>query len=94
MIVISAVIKAKEGSGDELEQVFKKYAPKFLLDPGCLGYTAHRRLDNANVFFIYEQYENDEALKFHSGAPHFKEMFGAMKPLLGDKPEIGLYKVI
>lgn len=94
MIVISAVMKAKEGSGDDLEKVIKTYAPKFLQDPGCIEYKAHRRLDNPNSFFFYEKYENDEALKFHSSAPHFKEMFGAMKALLDGRPEIGMYKEI
>ena len=94
MIVISALIKSKEGSGDDLEKIFKKYAPKFLQDPGCLGYKVHRRLDNLNFFFFYEQYENDEALKYHSASPNFKEMFGAMKSLLDGKPEIALYKEI
>jgi quinol monooxygenase YgiN len=94
MVIINAAIKAKEGSGNDLENIFKTYAPKFLQDPGCLEYKVHRRLDNPDVFFIYEQYADDEALKFHSGAPHFKEMFGAMKPLLDGRPEIGLYKEI
>ena len=94
MIVINALIQAKEGSGDDLEKVIKTYAPKFLKDPGCIEYKAHRRLDNPNLFFFYEKYENDEALKFHSSAPHFKEMFGAMKPFIGAKPEIGMYKEI
>jgi quinol monooxygenase YgiN len=94
MIVINALIQAKEGSGDDLEKVIKTYAPKFLQDPGCLEYRAHRRLDNPHFFFFYEKYENDEALKFHSSSQNFKEMFGAMKALLGGKPEIGMYKEI
>ena len=94
MIVINAIIKSKEGSGDELEKVFKTYGPKFLQDPGCLAYKIHRRIDNPNVFFFYEQYENDEAVKYHSSSANFKEMVGAMKSLLDGKPEIGLYKPI
>jgi quinol monooxygenase YgiN len=94
MIVINAIMKSKEGSGDELEKIIKTYAPKFRQDPGCLQYRAHRKLDNPNMFFFYEQYENDEALKYHSTSPNFKEMFGAMKSLLDGRSEIGLYKEI
>lgn len=94
MIIIKALMKSKEGSGDDLEKIIKIYAPKFLQDPGCVEYKAHRRLDNPNIFFFYEKYENDEALKFHSTAPHFKEMFAAMKPLIDGKPEIAMYKEI
>jgi len=94
MIIIKALMKSKEGSGDELEKIIKTYAPKFLNDPGCVEYKAHRRLDNPDSFFFYEKYENDEALKFHSTAPHFKEMFAAMRPLIDGKPEIAMYKEI
>lgn len=94
MIVINAIMKSKEGSGNELENVFKKYAPKFLQDPGCLTYKVHRRVDNPNIFFFYEQYENDEALKYHSSSQNFKDMFGAMKSLLDGRAEVGMYKEI
>jgi len=54
MIVVTALIKAKEGKGDELEQVIKGFVPQFLADEGCVEYRLHRRLDDPNVFFFYE----------------------------------------
>ena len=91
MITITAMMKSKEGSADDLSKVIREYAPKFCKDPGCLMYKVVKRIDNPNMFLFYEQYENEDALKFHSGAPHFKEMFGAMKPYLDGKPEIYMY---
>jgi len=94
MIVITAFMKSKEGNGDDLEKVIQSFAPKFLKDPGCVMYQAHRRVDNLNQFFFYEKYADDEALKFHSSAPHFKEMFVAMKPFLEGKAEIAMFKEV
>lgn len=94
MITISAQIPSAEGHSDDLVKVFKEYGPKFLKDPGCKMYKVVKRVDNPNLFLCYEQYENEEALKFHSSAPHFLEMFGAMKPFLGGKPEIYMYSDI
>lgn len=94
MIVITAVMKAKEGNGDDLAKVIREFAPKFLKDPGLVTYQAHRRADNPNVFFFYEKYENNEALTFHSSAPHFKEMFRAMKPFLDGNADIAMYQEI
>jgi quinol monooxygenase YgiN len=91
MITITALMKSKEGSADDLAKAIKEYAPRFCKDPGCKMYKVVKRVDNPNLFLFYEQYENDEALKFHSSAPHFKEMFGAMKPFLDGKPEIYMY---
>jgi quinol monooxygenase YgiN len=94
MIVITAFMKAKEGNGDDLEKAIQAFAPKFLKDPGCVMYQVHRRVDNLNNFFFYEKYKDDEALKYHSSAPHFKEMFVAMKPFLEGKAEIAMFKEI
>lgn len=94
MIVITAFMKAKEGNADDLEKTVKAFAPRFLKDPGCVVYQVHRRVDNLNQFFFYEKYESDEALKLHSSAPHFKEMFTAIKPFLDGKTEIAMYKEI
>jgi quinol monooxygenase YgiN len=91
MIVITAVMKAKEGNGDDLANVIKEYAPKFLKDPGVVVYQPHRRADNPNVFFFYEKYKDNEALTYHSSAPHFKEMFRAMKPFLDGPADIAMY---
>ena len=94
MIVLTATMKAKEGSGDDLEKIIKSTAPKFLNDPGCKEYKAHRRLDNADHFFFYEKYQDNDALAYHAASPHFKEMFAAMKPFLDGKAEILMYKEI
>lgn len=91
MIVITAVMKAKEGSGEDLARVIQEYAPKFLKDPGVIVYQPHRRVDNTNVFFFYEKYKDNEALTYHSSAPHFKEMFRAMKPFLDGPADIAMY---
>ncbi|PIV03903.1 MAG: antibiotic biosynthesis monooxygenase [Syntrophobacterales bacterium CG_4_8_14_3_um_filter_58_8] len=94
MIVLTATMKAKEGSGNDLENIIKGTAPKFLKDPGCMDYKVHRRMDNADLFFFYEKYEDHDALAYHAATPHFKEMFAAMKPLLDGKAEILMYKEI
>ncbi len=94
MIILTATMKSKDGGGDDLEKIIKETAPKFLKDPGCTQYRAHRRMDDANLFFFYEEYESNEALTYHASTPHFKGMFAAMKPLLDGKAEIATYRVI
>jgi quinol monooxygenase YgiN len=94
MIVLGAFIKAKAGQGDEMEKAIKQHAPKFLKDPGCKMYTVHRDLANPDSFFIYEQYDSEEDLKYHSASATFKEMGAAMGPYLGGKPEVNKYRII
>jgi quinol monooxygenase YgiN len=94
MIVLTATMRAKEGSGGDLEKIIRESAPKFLKDPGCTQYKVHRRLDDANLFFFYEEYEDNDALTYHASTPHFKGMFAAMRPFLDGKAEIATYRAI
>ena len=94
MIVVAAMLKAVNGKGDELEREFQKLVPKVLNDPGAIVYVVHRSLDNPSKFFVYEKYEDREALKKHSSTPHFQEFFQAMSSMLAGRPEIELYNEI
>jgi quinol monooxygenase YgiN len=91
MIVVAAKLKAVEDKADELEQEFRKLAPKVLKDPGTISYVVHRRVDASNEFFVYEKYESMEALKIHGSTEHFKEFSKAIASLLDGRPEFGIY---
>ncbi len=94
MIVISAMLKAAEGKGDDLEREFQKLAPKVLKDPGVIAYAVHRSLREPSRFLVYEKYETEEALKVHSSTPHFREFSRAIASMLEGRPEIGQYREI
>ena len=94
MIVIAAMLKAIDGKGDELEQEFRKLVPKVLSDPGTIAYVVHRGTDDPSKFFVYEKYENVEALRAHSSTPHFREFSRATASILDGRPEVGRYQEI
>ena len=91
MIVVAATLTSVEGKGDELEQECRKLVPKVLKDPGTIAYVVHRGVDNPAKFFIYEKYENGDAIKHHGSTEHFKEFSKTIAPLLDGRPELGLY---
>ena len=94
MLVITAMLKVLEGKGDELEQEFKKLAPKVLEEPGIITYVVHRSIDDPSRFFVYEKYKSREDFDYHCSTPHFKEFFEAFEPIKDEDLEIGLYKEI
>ncbi|MDD4875917.1 MAG: putative quinol monooxygenase [Dehalococcoidales bacterium] len=94
MIVVAAMVKVKEGKGDEVEQAFKKLVPQVRKDPGVIAYIINRSIDDPTKFFVYEKYEDRDALKYHGATPHFKE-FGKTMADLREKPsEVGLFNEI
>ena len=94
MIVVAAMIKAAEGKGDELEQAFSQLAAKVIKDPGTITYAINRSINDPTQFFIYEKYEDEDALKYHGGTEHFKEFNRSVAGMVGGRPEIGLYKEV
>jgi quinol monooxygenase YgiN len=41
-------------------------------EPGCLRYEAFRSADDPRRFFLFEQYEDTDALSAHSASDHFR----------------------
>ena len=91
MITTTALMKAKEGSADDLAGVIRNFEPKFQQVPGCAMYKVVKRLDDDNLFLFYEQYETVEAAAGHTESPLFQEMTDAMEPYLDGDPEVYLY---
>jgi quinol monooxygenase YgiN len=84
MQALLAKYRVREGSGDRVEELLRRMAEAVWEDePACLVYRASRSVEEPNVFVLYEEYEDDEALLAHRDTPHFKELVeGTIVPLL------------
>jgi quinol monooxygenase YgiN len=91
MVIVAATIQVAEGKGAQFEKGYLALAPKVLKDPGAIAYILHRDLTDPCKFFFYEQYENDEAVKYHTSTAHFKEFFQTMGPIMKGRPEVRQY---
>ena len=93
MIVICALITIVEGKGDEYQEKFKELAPKVRKDPGAITYVLHRNIDDPDQFFVFEQYENEEAIKYHGSTEHFKAYRQATGDIVKDR-QISFYRQV
>ncbi len=75
------------------KEKFKKLAPKVRKDPGLITYVLHRHLDNPDQFFVFEQYENREAIDYHGSTEHFKAYRAETADLVTDR-RIGFYREV
>jgi quinol monooxygenase YgiN len=81
--VVCAKWTAKEGEVDAVESAIRHLAGPSRQEPGIIVYQAHRDPENPNVFFFYEQYENEDAYTAHVESDHFKQWgFGDAIPRL------------
>jgi quinol monooxygenase YgiN len=94
MVVLTAIFQAAEGKGDDIEREFKKLTPKVLKDPGAITYAIHRAVDNPNKFLVYEQYESQDAFKYHQQTEHFKAYRQATRGMFIGQTEITFYNKV
>jgi quinol monooxygenase YgiN len=92
MLIVVAVLKAKEGKEKEMEEALKKVVPQVAAEEGTLMYALHRAKKDPTKFLFYEKYKDKEALNAHSSTTYFMELFGTIGPLLDGNPSIDIYE--
>lgn len=92
MLVVTAVLKAKSGMEQELENAVKEIIPKVETEEGTLVYTLHRARKEAGKFLLYEKYAGKESLALHSSTPYFKEFIQKIGPMLDGNMVIDIYE--
>jgi len=92
MIVVIAVMEARDGKEEAMEEALRAMIPKVQSEEGTLAYVLHCAQGKANTFMIYEKYKDKEAFKHHSSTPYIKELFGVLGSMLAGKPKIDMYE--
>ena len=85
--VVSALWRAKEGKEDRLIEVIEEMTPPSRREPGNLFYQAQRSTGDPRLFFIYEQYVDEDAYHAHMDSEHFTRLVKheAIPELLEDR---------
>jgi quinol monooxygenase YgiN len=94
MVILTAILKAAEGKGDAVAAEFQKLVPIVLKDPGTLGYTVARAVDDPSKFLVFEQYENREALTYHGQTEHFKAFGAATRGMFAARAELTFWNKV
>ena len=70
--VVAATWVAKEDAEAQVADIIETLTPLCRAEPGCLMYQAHRSPEDSRLFFIYEQYADEEAFEAHRQSEHFQ----------------------
>jgi quinol monooxygenase YgiN len=73
MICVAVTYVVLPNRAAEAVDLFRKLTEATRQEPGCLQYQAHRDVEDPRRFFLYEQYQDEEALAAHRASPHFEE---------------------
>jgi quinol monooxygenase YgiN len=81
-IFLYAEFTAKEGHGDAVAALVRAYGAQVGAEPGNVRFDAHRLADDANRFFVYEEYADEAAFQTHVATAHCAAFNEAFAPLV------------
>jgi quinol monooxygenase YgiN len=93
-IVVVALMRARPGKEDDLNEALTALVPPSHDDPGCILYTLHRGADDPARFVFVERWASREDLEGHNGTPHVGALVERMDELLAEPADVGLYDAI
>src|SRR5689334_10677949 len=78
---------AKAGREDRVVEVLEELTRASNAESGCRLYQPHRATEDPQEFFIYEQYDDEDAFEAHIASEHFKRLVEgeAIPDLLDDR---------
>lgn len=87
-ISIIAKLTAAEGSADGLEQALQALIEASAEEDGLEVYSVHAATDEPNVYYFFELYRNDDAVKIHGRGDGMKAAMAAVGGFLAGRPEV------
>ena len=81
MLRLNCFFKADEGKYDEALQAALALTAKSQQDEGCISYDTFESASRPDIFMICETWTDENALKKHMEAPHFKEYVSQLETL-------------
>ncbi len=92
MFVVVAKITAKQGSGDELAEVFKQMVEWVTENEvDTLTYICSRSVKDPEVFVFFERYVNEKAFQQHTTSEKFLELASSMQGKVAGPLEMETY---
>lgn len=89
MIIVEVYYRAKPGKRDEIIQLAKPNVEGSRKEKGNISYTHYASIENDQDMFVFERWENADALRAHGASEHHKAFSAARRPLL----EEGSFKI-
>jgi len=93
MIVIAGTIPIKPERREEAKQLALQMAAATHTEAGCLTYQFYADLVDPNTFFIFEEWESEEALQRHFQTEHMKTFQQQAPKLLAGKVNAKKYTI-
>ena len=91
MIIVTAKIKAKKGERDKIIAKSQDIIKFSRLNPGNISYNLYADTEDDDLLVMLEEWESSELLEAHMQTEHFKAFGEAIKDIMAEEMDIGVY---
>ncbi|MEX2290459.1 MAG: putative quinol monooxygenase [Mycobacteriales bacterium] len=85
LLTVIANMKARAGKEGELRQALEGLVEPTSRENGYVNYDLHQAVDDPGVFYLYENWESEQALDVHLSTPHLERFKSVMDDLLDER---------
>jgi quinol monooxygenase YgiN len=93
MTVVAGTVRVRPEKRDEAVRVALTMAKATQAESGCRAYRFYADLEDPSLFFIFEEWESDEALGVHFQTEHMRVFQAALPAIVAGPPDIRFYTV-
>jgi quinol monooxygenase YgiN len=91
MILVAGAVRIRPERRDEAVRVALAMAEATRAEPGCRQYAFYADLQAPDTFFVFEEWDSEEALARHFETPHMAEFQAKLPALLAGPLDIPSY---
>ena len=88
MIIVSGTVAIKAGQRDAALRAARTMIAATEKEAGCIRYRFWADIDDPQTFFIYEEWESEEALTTHFQSEHMAAFQAELPALIAGAPDI------
>ena len=84
----------KPGKMDQALEAVQTFMRKIRTEPGTLEYIVYRGVEDPNMLFFYEKYEDQDAQAAHGSTEEMKAFVEAITPCIEGEPIMGVVEAV
>jgi quinol monooxygenase YgiN len=86
---VAATYTVRPGEEETVREALEAMTPLTRDEERCQTYVAHRSVEDPSVFFLYEQYVDEDGFKAHFASEHFERYIkGIVWPRLDNRVRV------
>jgi quinol monooxygenase YgiN len=93
MIVVVGRVRTDAGRREALVRVGQDVAAASRAEPGCISYRLYEDTEIENDFVFVEEWESDEALRFHFASSHVRDFMQAIPTTIVEPPDVKFHTI-